>query len=594
MILQSLAEYYEVLKEKKLVPVFGWSTARVSYALDISPAGELLRVIPLKVDEPYGKKTRLVPRSMIVPLMESRSSGVSANFLCDNSSYMLGIDDKGKPERSVQCFEAAKEKHLSVLQECEGAAAAAVKAFFTNWEPQQAAAHPVLTDVLEELYAGGNLIFNVDTAYAHEDPEVVAAWNAEYGKPKGEQSGVCLVTGQHTEIARLHGTLQGVSGAQSSGAALVSFNAPAFESYGKEQSFNAPVGTYAVFGYTTALTYLLADMKHKTSIGDTTVVYWSQDGSAQYQDAFSACIEPDIENYELIDGVFKNLSKGLGVDTQTIEGSMSLEQPFYILGLAPNAARLSVRFFYRDSFGNILKNIYRHYKEMEIVQPQTDSVRYMGMWRMLQETVNKKSRDKKPTANMAGAVFRAVVSGSRYPASLYQAVLGRIRAEQDDKESRIYKITRGRAAIIKACLMRNSRIDKGELTMALNEASQNLAYVLGREFALLEMIQFQSNNGINATIKDRYFNAACATPAVIFPVLFKLKNSHTRKLKPGQRITYERQLQELQNKIPVADDGSLALPKRLSLEEQGMFILGYYHQTQKNFEKRSKEGTENV
>lgn len=594
MILQSLTEYYGVLKEKDLVPVFGWCKARVSYAMDISPAGELLRVIPLKVEETYGKKTRLVPQLMNVPLMESRSSGVAANFLCDNSSYMLGINDKGKPERSVQCFEAAREKHLSLLQTCESLAANSVKAFFANWEPQLAVEHPALTDVLAELFAGGNLIFNVDTCYAHNDPEIVAAWDAEYSKPKGDQKGICLVTGQHTEIARLHGTLQGVQGAQSSGAALVSFNAPSFESYGKEQSYNAPVGTYAVFGYTTALTYLLSDIKHKTTIGDTTVVYWSQEGIEQYQDAFSAFIEPDIENYELIDGVFKNLSKGQGIDPEAMEENLSLDQPFYILGLSPNAARISVRFFYRDTFGNILKNIYRHYKEMEIVHPRTDSIKYMGMWRLLQETVNKKSRDKKPTANMAGSVFRAVISGSRYPASLYQGVLGRIRAEQDDKDSRIYKITRGRAAIIKAYLMRNSRINKEDLTMALNEASKNQAYVLGREFALLEMIQFQSNNGINATIKDRYFNAACATPAVIFPVLFKLKNSHVRKLQPGQRITYERQLQDLQDKIPVSDDGSLAIPRRLSLEEQGMFILGYYHQTQKNFEKKSKEEKENV
>lgn len=589
MILQSLVEYYESLKKKEQVPKFGWGNAKVSFALDISQDGELLRIFTLKKEEEQGKKTMLRPRVVEVPLMVSRSSGVSANFLCDNSSYFLGIDKKGKPERSAQCFEAARDKHLSILEHCSSRAAVAVKKFFQTWDPASAAAHPAVSELMEELVTGGNLIFNVDTIYAHQDGEIAGAWAAYYGRPVSDTEGICLVTGMHGEIARLHGTIQGVQGAQSSGAALVSFNAPAFESYGKEQSFNAPVGTYAVYAYTTALSYLLTESKHKTILGDTTVVYWSQDGEEQYQNIFAASVEPSVENYELLDGMFKNLEANKSINTDAMETEISMDQPFYILGLSPNAARISVRFFYRDSFGNILRNIKRHYEEMDIVRPASDTIQYMGMWRLLQETVNKKSRDKKPAANMAGGVYRSVISGSPYPVSLYQAVLGRIRAEQDDKDSHIYKVTKGRAAIIKAYLLRNSKINKEEITMALNEESNNLAYVLGREFALLEAIQSESNKDINATIKDRYFNSACATPAAIFPILFKLKNSHIRKLHTGRRIQYEQKLQGLQDKIMVADNCGSAIPKRFTLEEQSMFILGYYHQTQKIFEKKTKE-----
>lgn len=589
MILQSLVEYYESLKKKEQVPKFGWGNAKVSFALDISRDGELLRILTLKKEEERGKKTVMRPRIMEIPLMVSRSSGVSANFLCDNSSYFLGIDNKGKPERSFQCFEAAREKHLSILENCSSCEAIAVKNFFSTWDPVSAAAHPAVSELMEELVTGGNLIFNVDTVYAHQDEEIAEAWAAYYGQPVSDTEGVCLVTGMHGEIARLHGTIQGVQGAQSSGAALVSFNAPAFESYGKEQSFNAPVGTYAVYAYTTALSYLLTESKHKTILGDTTVVYWSQDGEEQYQNIFAASVEPSVDNYELLDGMFKNLEANKSINTDAMETEISMEQPFYILGLSPNAARISVRFFYRDSFGNILRNIKRHYDEMNIVRPASDTIKYMGMWWLLQETVNKKSRDKKPAANMAGGVYRSVISGSPYPVSLYQAVLGRIRAEQDDKDSHIYKVTKGRAAIIKAYLLRNSKMNKEEITMALNEESNNLAYVLGREFALLEAIQSESNKDINATIKDRYFNSACATPAAIFPILFKLKNSHIRKLQIGRRIQYEQKLQTLQDKITIVDGSGSAIPKRFSLEEQSMFILGYYHQTQKIFEKKIKE-----
>ena len=589
MILQALVEYYEALERKEKITSPGWCRARVAYGLDISEQGELMGVIPLKKEQQKGKKTVWVPQDLTVPQMVSRCSGVSANFLCDHSGYMLGIDNKGKPERSRECFEYAKKKHKDILGNISSPAARAVCRFFDCWAPDRAAENPYLMPELEEIISGSNLVFMIDGEYVHEDPDIMQCWE-EYSHQSGTgPEGVCLVTGRREEIARIHGTIKGVQGAQSSGAALVSFNAPAFESYGKEQSFNAPVGTYAAYAYTTALNYLLSDRSHGTTIGDTAVVYWSEEGDERYQNIFACVSEPTMENQEIVDGVFKNLAEGKAVAVQDVKDSLDMEKRFYILGLAPNAARLAVRFFYQDSFGNILKHIKEHYDRMEIVRPAADAVEYLGIWRMLQETVNKKSRDKKPVPSMSGAVYRSIISGSRYPASLYQAVLGRIRAEQDDGDSRIYKITRGRAAIIKAYLLKNGNI-REEITMALNEDSNNTAYILGREFAVLEAIQEEANPGINATIKDKYFNSACATPAAIFPILFKLKNSHIKKMNNGAKeIYYEKMLCDLQGRLTVAEGQRAACPRRLTLKEQGMFILGYYHQTQKRYEKKIKE-----
>ena len=589
MILQALVEYYEALERKEKITSPGWCRARVAYGLDISEQGELMGVIPLKKEQQKGKKTVWVPQDLTVPQMVSRCSGVSANFLCDHSGYMLGIDNKGKPERSRECFEYAKKKHKDILGNISSPAARAVCRFFDCWAPDRAAENPYLVPELEEIISGSNLVFMIDGEYVHEDPDIMQCWE-EYSHQSGTgPEGVCLVTGRREEIARIHSTIKGVQGAQSSGAALVSFNAPAFESYGKEQSFNAPVGTYAAYAYTTALNYLLSDRSHGTTIGDTAVVYWSEEGDERYQNIFACVSEPTMENQEIVDGVFKNLAEGKAVAVQDVKDSLDMEKRFYILGLAPNAARLAVRFFYQDSFGNILKHIKEHYDRMEIVRPAADAVEYLGIWRMLQETVNKKSRDKKPVPSMSGAVYRSIISGSRYPASLYQAVLGRIRAEQDDGDSRIYKITRGRAAIIKAYLLKNGNI-REEITMALNEDSNNTAYILGREFAVLEAIQEEANPGINATIKDKYFNSACATPAAIFPILFKLKNSHIKKMNNGAKeIYYEKMLCDLQGRLTVAEGQRAACPRRLTLEEQGMFILGYYHQTQKRYEKKIKE-----
>lgn len=595
MILQSLVEYYEALEKKGKITRPGWCKAKISFALDISETGDLLDVIPLKIEKQRGKKTVMEPLQMEVPEMVTRSSGVSANFLCDNSGYFLGIDNKGKPKRSKECFAAAKNKHLAILEGIEGTTARAVRRFFESWNPDSAAEHAVIKESLDEIISGGNLVFCVNGDWAQDEYEIREAWENSRGNAEWENEGICLVTGQKTEISRIHGLIKGVPGAQSSGAALVSFNAPAFESYGKEQSYNAPVGTYAAYAYTTALNHLLADRSHTSQIGDTTVVYWAEDGDEKYQNIFGGAVEPSVDNQDIIDGVFKSLEAGKPIAVDEVEESLSLEQKFYILGLAPNAARIAVRFFYQDSFGNILRHLKEHYDRMEIVRPAADEMRYMGIWRMLQETVNKKSRDKKPVSNMAGSVYRAVISGGQYPASLFLGVMGRIRAEQDDKDSHIRKITKGRAAIIKAYLIRSGYVKKEEITVSLNEDSRNVAYTLGREFAVLEAIQEEANPGINATIKDKYFNSACATPAVIFPVLFKLKNSHIRKISNRGKVVYfEKLLGELQNRIPVTEGQMVPCPRRLSLEEQGMFILGYYHQNQKRYEKKVKEEEQDV
>lgn len=579
MILQELVHHYETLAEEGMVSRPGWCSAKVSYALNIDKEGTLCGLIFLKQERASGKKTSWVPQMIEVPEMVSRSSGVSANFLCDNSKYMLGIDMEGARQRNIDCFKATKEKHLSVLEEVHSETAEAVKNFFRNWKPEEAANNEIIQENWDEITAGSNLIFYVNNGRAQDDFEVRTAWEKSIQSEESGPQGVCLVTGVESEIARIHATIRGVQGAQSSGAALVSFNASAFESYGKEQSYNAPVGKYAAFAYTTALNYLLSQRDYICNLGDTTVVYWSADGQEIYQRAFMDAIEPQLDNQEVLKSIFHKLHEGEPIDLDGIE--LDPEQKFCILGLAPNAARLSIRFFYEDHFGNILSHLQEHYNRMEIVRPSLENQDFVGVWRMLNETTNQKSKDKKPLPNMAALLMTAILSGGRYPENLYSNILIRIRAEQGNVGYR-------RAGIIKAYLIRNKEnqfIKEGSF-VGLNEKCRNTAYLLGRDFAILEAIQQKANPTINATIKDRYFNSACATPASIFPVLFKLKESHIRKLEPGMAIHFEKMLTEIQGMIEVKDGQVSPYPRRLLLEEQGMFILGYYHQTQKRYEKK--------
>lgn len=583
MILQALADHYERLAEQGKVESPGWCKAKVSYGLELDEAGRLIGVIPLKREEVSGKKTVLVAQEMKVPEMVDRRSNVLASFLCDNSGYLLGIDRKGKPERAIQCFQAAKEKHLQILGQCGSEAAKAVTAFFETWDPTAAETYDCLQEDKEDILINSNLVFFYKGKCVQEDAEIQQAWGNYYsnGEATEVNTGICLITGERGEIARIHAPIKGVPGAKSDKAALVSFNAPSFESYGKKQSFNAPISTKAMYAYTTALNHLIADRTHRNILGDTMIVYWAESGEQEYQDIFASMMDPQEDTQEILQGVFRNLERRDVVNIEAVE-KCSMEERFYILGLALNAARLSVRFFYQDNFGNILNHLKEHYDRMRIVRPSGDIREYMGVWCMLQETVDQKSKDKNPIPHMAAAVCRSILSGERYPASLYSALLGRIKAEQGK-----LKVTPGRASIVKAFIIENY---KEEVTVELNENNQNVAYVLGREFAVLEAIQESANPGIKATIRDRYFNSACTTPGMVFPILFRLKNSHIRKISnKGQAVNYEKQLGSLQAKLSVADGQKYAFPKRLNLEDQGMFILGYYHQRQKRFEKTSEE-----
>lgn len=570
MILQALTELFEDLVRQGKLSAPGWSKAKISYALCLDENGALVAVMPTQHEETVGKKTQLRPNLISLPTTVTRTVGILPNFLWDNSSYLLGVDEKGKPERSRNCFRAAAELHHRLLDGVDTPAARAILAYFDTWAPENAGTHPALADSLPEILKGGNLTFQVNGAFAQEDPAIQAAWNAHYGTQEGETQ-QCLVTGNLDVAAAVHPVIKGVYGAQSSGAAMVSFNAPAFCSYGKEQSLNAPVGRYAASAYTAALNYLLGDRSNVHRIGDTTIVCWAKGAEPQYTDFADFSLFGDDLPEEWTEDDLHDAMKKLADGLPCPELSLNPDHPFYILGLSPNAARLSVRFFCRDSFGNLAKHVNAHYERLRIVGSR---YRLLPLWALLRETVNLNTTDKSPSPVMAGAVARAVFTGSPYPASLLEATMLRIRAERD--------ITPGRAAILKAYYTKNSHklCPKEVLTVSLNESSTNIPYTLGRLFAVYEEVQEMANPGINATIKDKYFNSASATPAVIFSILGNLSQKHLRKLTPGQRIYYEKQISALKGIL------GESYPTRLSLPEQGSFDLGYYHQNQFRYTKK--------
>lgn len=593
MILQALAKHYQMMAEAGEAPRRGWCPVGVSFALEIAVDGALRRVYDLREEQRSGKKTAVRPRRMIVPDHPTRAGQKPpAYFLCDTSTYFLGLaedeEDPAKAEKkrqdALQRFASAKELHEKMLGDLDAPAAQAVVAFFRQWQPEQAKMHPVLAEFFPDMAAGGNVVFRFQGRFVQEDAAIAARWERTLTAQEDDAQGICLVTGKEGSIARLHPKIKGVPGAQVSGANLVSFNTESSNSYGHAQGANAPVSEDASFAYGMALNALLADSDHRQILGDTAVVYWAEQENEAVQDLTSILMGgKNIMTEASLQGLFQNLVNGRPIRFESAE--IPYENPFYILGLSPNAARLSVRFFLRSSFGDFLQHVKVHRERAAITMPPRKPWTSPPLWAWLQATVSPNASNKSPLPILAGSAMVAILQDTLYPASLYAQVLLRIHAEVDATEAKPphYKITGERASIIKAYLIKNKK--RGELRMKLNEEITDPAYVLGRIFSLREGIQRAVNPNLNATIKDRYFDVASTTPARVFPILEHLTNHHLKKMAgENQRLKtyYEKQMTRLMGML----DASKGIPKLLNAEEQGMFILGYYQQTQARYEKK--------
>ena len=576
MILQALTKLYEDLTEQGKIAREGWSAVKISYLLEVDEDGTLLGFVPQFKEVVSSKKTLSVPMDKILPAAVKRNANIKPNFLWDNSKYILGISGKDTPERIKECFEACKSFHHELLDGIDTAAARAILNFFDGWEPASAAEHPLISGSLNELFKGGNVTFFVKGRLAAEDAEIKAAWQKYYDSSDGERM-QCLVTGKEDVIMPTHPAIKGVADAQSSGAALVSFNASAFCSYGKEQNYNAPVGKYAAFAYTSALNYLLSDKENVHRIGDTTVVCWAEGAEEQYNGLTNTLMFGDDNSTGLSDTDLYAAVKRITEGKYCNELKIDPKRPYYVLGLAPNAARLSVSFFLRNEFGSFIRNVNEHYERMEIVKSKFDKFDTLPIWAMLNETVNPKSQDKKPSSVLAKSTARAIFAGTAYPAALLNGAMLRIRAERN--------ITRGRAAIIKAYYLKNTNkgCPKEVLTVSLNEQSTNIPYTLGRLFAYYEKVQKEVNPEINATIMDKYYISAMSTPARTFKLLNGLYQSHLRKL---SRLNKDRAKWFDMEVGKLKDVFDETCPIKLTSPEQCSFDLGYYHQKQWLYTKK--------
>ena len=572
MILQALNDYY--LRRQRApdpqdrLPAFGLEEKEIPFIIEIDADGRLVNLADTRTTE--GKKK--IGRRYLVPQGVKKTSGIAANLLWDTTEYVLGVDTKGKPERVVEQHAAFCARLASLPPDAlNDPGIKAIFAFFKHFDLAQFEAR---TEWQEIMLTNPVLTFQLhgDIGLVCQRPAVVTATTLTMDE--ATLNGVCLVSGDPATIERLHPSIKGVWGAQSSGANIVSFNLDAFNSYGKAQGANAPMGRAAVFAYTTALNHLLArDSRQRIQVGDTSTVFWAEEEHDLENTLLDLFGDPPKDDPERGTAALKTLHQAVQ-SGKFMHGDADTR--FHVLGLAPNAARIAIRFWETAPADELARRIARHFDDIKIARAPHDP-EHLSLFRLLTSLALQGKADNIPP-NLGGAIMRSILEGLPYPALLLNLAVQRSRAEQ--------KPTYARAAAIKASLNRTIRrsnlaasSSEKEFQIMLDPTNANPAYLLGRLFATLEKIQEEASPGLNATIRDRYYSAASSTPVAVFTTLLRLKNHHLGKLSKGRAVQLERLIGDIMG-------GLNDFPRILALPDQGRFALGYYHQRQAFFTKK--------
>ncbi|MCY1667793.1 type I-C CRISPR-associated protein Cas8c/Csd1 [Rhizobium sp. SL86] len=583
-ILSALAKAYDRLPD---APPFGFSSEKIGFVISLNEDGSVFDVIDWREGE--GKKARL--RLLPVPASFKRP-GVTprAFFLWDNSAYVLGVSS----DESKDCASrhtAFKELHFSALKDTSDIGLLAFKHFLEEWDPKEFQPPRWPEDLKDQ-----NVVFALESerhiGFLHDRSEARQIWS-RISSSDGEDTQVCLVTGHRAPVARLHQAIKGVWGGQVAGGSIVSFNLDAFTSYGHEQGDNAPVSEAAAFAYTTALNrFLERDSGHRIQIADASTVFWADatdiEAATEAEAIFGLFFDDTGVSEEDRQAEERASARKIATKLEQIRQGMPLGQieprltegvRFFILGLAPNAARLSVRFYFEDDFGHLTANYQRFLSDMHVEPPPREGV--PPLWRYLLETAVLGKREN-VTPNLAGEWMRAILTGTAFPLTLMSSVLTRIRADGE--------VNALRAGILKALLIRNFKM---EAPVALDPDNTNRGYLLGRLFALYEEIQRAALGGkVNATIKDKFYGSASATPRKVFAVLESGSSNHlakVRKTSPGREVNLQKALRGIMDLMtPSEDPVRDPFPVSLTAQEQAWFGLGYHHQRSDFFKKTTE------
>ncbi len=584
MILQALDRYYDRMAARGQAEPPGWARVGIGWTIELSPEGEPVAV--LRLQDFTSKKPR--PQSLSVPAPVKRTVAIAPNTFWDKTAYVLGRTAR-EGRRTAEEHAAFHRATLKLIGGSEDEGLLALRRFLEGWEPERFDAPPFTPDMLD-----GNVVFRLqgEHGFIHERPAAKALLRREASEV-AEDADICLVTGVRATPARLHPAIKGVYGAQTAGASLVSFNLDAFKSYGREQGANAPTSEAATERYGAALNAMLGSgdrNRLKRGIGDAAVVFWADASTAEEEPAaeaaettFASIFAPPADETEddgdahqaaRLRDALEALAAGR---PQAADAKLKLGVRFNVLGLSPNAARLSVRFWLSDSFDAFARAILRHMEDVRIEPPPRGWTGKKGppeIWRLLVKTTALQEKFENVPPLLGGELARAALGGTPYPRTWLTAAIMRLRAGDDPSSG-------WHAAAIRGCINRHNRIAregrpdvlKEDIPVALDPTNTNKAYLLGRLFAIVEQAQYAALGRVNATVADRYYGAASSTPARVFASLLRNARNHVSDAKKrGHGGWIEKKLDEIMGALPGE------LPRTLGLEDQGRFAVGYYHE----------------
>ena len=572
MILQALYDYYHRCGN---LPRKGMELKEIGFLIVVDKEGHFLRFEDRRIDKKQAQK-------FLVKKHVGRTSALAANWLYDNSGYVFGYSDKGDAMSQYRTF---KDKVKSILESHpNNPDIIAVHKFYLQEQSmvlEQMQIDPLWPDIeknLNKKYSTFSFLIQGDTKIVAEKEELI---DIDTEVKPGDQQ-VCIVSGKRGTIVETT-TATMISGSQAT-AKLVAFQVSSgYDSYGKSKGGNAPISEEAEFAYTTALNHLLdSNSRNKFMIGSRTFLFWASKDDEAGQKAedsiFSLFGFQDQEDnpdrdIEQVRKVFEAIYKGMLKTTS--------EDTFYILGLAPNAARIAVTFWAEIPLRQFAETICKHFNDMEVSDTRLEKKPYMSLRNMI-STVTLGGKVSDATPNLADAVVKSIFEGLPYPQTLFASCIRRIRAESGEKDKNAVHITR--AAIIKAYLNRISNDQR--IQIMLDNDNTNQGYLCGRLFAVLDKIQEEANN--QHSIRERYMNSASSTPAAVFSPILNLSNHHAENLKnEGRKIFFERLKQEIISKIDAE-----GFKTQLDLQDQGRFFIGYYHQRQEFFTKNEENNNE--
>ena len=609
-MLRALSEYYDCLcrqKDSGLVPD-GYSSIGVNYNLVLNLDGTIKELLPYTRAVLSGKKEKEVPRDEFFPFRNS-VPGIAAETIDHREKYLFGIEWDKQSEKltvtknSLLAFAKCKEKNLLFLEGLSSPVINAYKNFLQNWEPKSELENPFLT-ALGKKYGGAKFIVTSQEDPAaqrplNRDSQVKHKWENDWQNrpiPADAVMGQCSISGKHGQIARIHDNLTGIPGGLATGVNIVCLKSPAFWSYGRKESYNSSVSQEIMEKYTKAFNYLTSIPDHKQVLDGMTLLFWAMTAESEepYLQAFNTGLgffslptESPSEaernkrktQEQALASIFSQLAQGKEADWKNFGIDKGTE--FYILGVKPNSSRLAIKIFEHNSFGTMMNRIHQHHRDMQL----SPADKQMPIW-LIGKALKSPIASKDPLPpDLSTKILQSILCGSPYPRFMLETAVRRAKTDQDDEAKKFYAVSRDRVRIIKACLTRMNLIKRSELTM-LNTQNTDGAYNCGRLFAVLEMVQQKALPGINTTIKDRFFSSACSTPYLVFPRLLKLSQSHLGKLDKGSAIFFDKIIQEIINNL------GDSFPKAMNMDKQGMFILGYYQQKEKIFEKKN-EGEKN-